>query len=169
MGLINKNMAILKFSICLFLVGLFTACTSTDKKIIKYVQSVCINGEDTCRIDLRQVLNVDYDSMYLFGEYTPDSEISLALRQEYVSNKTIADSKDRIILLKNNKIVYEDDFSTRFLAFVPITESLESANKNWTYLVHYSPYYIITKYTDNYGKDYYWIEEISNNTQYSIE
>ena len=148
---------------------MFTACNSTDKKIIKYVQSLCTNGEDSCRIDLRQVLNIDYDRMYLFCEYTPAKEISLAIGQKYMSNKTIAASEDRIILLKNNKIVYEDDFRNRFLEFIPITESLESANKNWTYLVHYSPYYLVTKKTDSYGKDYYWIEEISNNAQYRIE
>ena len=148
-------------------VGLFFACNHTDKKIIKYVKSVCPSGSDTCRIDLRKVLNVDYDCMYLFCEFTQPDEISSIMGIAYSSNKTITDSKYRIILLKNNQIVYEDDFYIRYMDFVRITERVDTIRKNVNYLVHYSPYYLVSKhFSENDTNPFYYLMEISKNKQY---
>jgi len=160
-------MKTLKYITLLMFVGLFFACNHTDTKIIKYVKSVCPNGSDTCRIDLRQVLKVDYDCMYLFGEFTQPDEISSVMGIAYSSNKTIADSEFRIILLKNNQIVYEDDFYTRFMDFEEITERVDTIHKNLYYLVHYSPYYYSVRMNLDYSDNtYYYLTVISNNKQY---
>jgi hypothetical protein len=156
----------LKITSLLILLGLFFACNHTDKRIIKYVQSICPNGSDTCRIDLREVLKVDYDRMYLFGEFTQSDEISSVIGVVYKRNKTIADSEWRIILLKNNKIVYEDDFPTRFMSFEEITEKVDTIHKNTPYLVHYSPYYLVSRAFSEYQNKYYLLREISDHTQY---
>lgn len=158
-------MKTLKIIFLLVSVSLFFACDHTDKKIIKYVQSVCPNDSDTCRIDLRQVLKVDYDCMYLFCEFTQPNEISSIMGISYNSNKTIADSEFRIILIKKNKIVYEDDYSTRFMRFIEITERVDTIRKNANYLVHYSPYYLVNKDLDD-NANYYYLTEISKNIQY---
>lgn len=157
-------MKALKFISLLMLSGLFFACNHTDRKIIKYVESVCPKGCDTCSIDLRQALKINYDTMYLFCEFTQSDEISSIMGIPYRSNKTIVDSEYRIILLKNNKIVYEDDIPSRFMAFERITERLP-LHKNYFYLVHSSHYYLVRKIGSDY---YYLLSEISNNTQYRI-
>lgn len=146
--------------------GLFFACNHTDKRIIKYVESVCPNDNDTCKIDLRQILKVDYDCMYLFCELTQPDEISSVMGIAYSSNKSIADSEFRIILVKENKIVYEDDFSTRFMRFAEITERVDTIRKNANYLLHYSPYYLVSKDLHDNADYYYYLTEISNNAQY---
>jgi hypothetical protein len=167
MDLINKTMKVLKFSICLFTLGVFTACNSTDKKIITYVSSVCSNYSDSCCIDLREALNIDYDKMYLFCEDTPDNVISKIIKQKYDKNKHITDSKYRIILLKNNKIMYEDDFYQHYIEFAPITEERDTINyRNFYYLIHNSPYYSAIKGIKSSGYIFYKLMEISNNTQY---
>ncbi len=155
-------MKTLKIVSLLMFAGLFFACNHTDKRIIKYVESVCPNSSDTCRIDLRKVLKVDYDCMYLFGEFTQPDEISSVMGIAYSSNKTIADSERRIILLKNNQIVYEDDFHIRFMDFEEITERVDTIRKNSYYLVHYSPYYLVSKDLDAN----YYLTEISKNKQF---
>ena len=55
--------------------------------------------------------------MYIFGEYTQEEEIRSILGIEYNSsnwllpeNFLVEDSHYKIILLKNRKIVYEEDF-----------------------------------------------------------
>jgi hypothetical protein len=157
----------LKYISLLIFVLHFFACNQTDKRIIRYVKSACTNDNDTCRIDLRQVLNVDYDCMYLFGEYTQPDEISSVMGIAYSSNKSIADSHKRIILVKNNQIVYEGDFSTRHMTFVQFTERVDTIHKNTYYLVHCSPYYYSVRkyleYSDNYC---YFLTVISNNKKY---
>lgn len=157
-------MKALKIILLLMFAVLFFSCNHTDKSIIRYVKSVCPNISDTCKIDLRKVLKVDYDCMYLFGEFTPSDEISSVMGISYNSKKTIADSEKRIILLKNSQIVYEDDFSTHFVVFEEITERFDTIHKNTYYLVHYSPYYLVCKDFDKNAN--YYLIEISNNTQY---
>ena len=159
-------MKTLKITSLLILLSLFFACNHTDKRIIKYVQSVYPNGSDTCRIDLREVLKVDYDRMYLFCEFTQSDDISSIIGVEYKRNKTIADSEWRIILLKNNKIVYEDDFHTRFMRFEEITDKVDTIHKKIPYLIHHSPYYLVTtSFRENQNK-YYSLREISEHIQY---
>ena len=161
MDWINK----LKIIIYIIFVFLVFGCTnSTDKKIIHYIQNLeCI---DTCCIDLRNVLNVDYDIMYLFGEFTLDDEISSIIGIEYQENKVITDSKYRIILVKNNKIVYEDDFYQKNINFITITNERDAVNcSSLFYLVHYSPFYLVTKnYYTNSDKYQYNMEEINCNS-----
>ena len=156
-------MKVLKVINFFMLLGLFCACNQTDKKIFKYVQSICSNDVDTCRIDLRQALNVDYDKMYLFGESTTDDEISSIIGQEYHKNKTITDSKYRIILLKNQKIVYENDFYQHDIYFAEITEERDTINlPTFFYLIHNTPYYFVTKkYHTNNTECYYVLTLIS--------
>ena len=161
-----------RITIYMFSVFLFFGCTnSTNKKITRYLRDFeCM---DTCRVDLRQVLNVDYDKMYLFGESILDDDISSIIGQKYryspfFKNYIIPDSKYRIILLKDNKIVYEDDFYQRGIIFTEITNERDTINfANIFYLVHHSPFYLVTK---SHGKNFYELEEVAsnNNTRYYL-
>lgn len=141
------------------------SCSDTSYKISDYIRESCYNGYQTCKIDLREALKVDYDRLYLFNEYTTENEIKSVLSIEYKSHKTIADSEFRIILLKNNQIVYEDNFNTRFIRFVEVTEKADTIHKNTKYLMHSTPYYTVTKLNSN-STDYHLLTAISDQKQY---
>lgn len=149
----------------LYFVFVLCSCNYTETKIVKYIDSVCLSETDSCVVDLRQILKIDYDSLYLFCEFTQPEEISSILNINYVNKKTITDSKWRIILLKSDKVVYEYDYNTRFLRFEDVTERIDTINKNANYLVHYNPYYYVTKTIYN-EKDYYLLSPISDDNQY---
>ena len=107
----------------MFLCG---SCSNTDDKINKYIESHCsFNGTDLCYIDIKDVLKIDYDKMYLFGETTMANEISKVIGIPYNNDKYISDSKYRIILLKDNKIVYEDDYYQKYTYFFSLANRIE--------------------------------------------
>ena len=58
------------FSLCI-------ACNRTEAKMFRYIKKAQnIDIGDTCVIDFRDVLDVDYDCLYLFGEFTPPEYIA---------------------------------------------------------------------------------------------
>lgn len=147
------------------LFAILISCSGTAKKITDYIDQSCYSFGDTCRIDLREALEVDYDRLYLFNEYTAEHEISSVLDIDYKSDKTIGDSRFRMILLKKNQIVYEDDLNTRLIRFVEITEKADTTHKSTKYLMHSTPYYTVTKLNAN-STDYYLLTAISDQKQY---
>ena len=158
-------MRLLKFILFIICTSLLLSCNNIDRKVIKYVQSTCPQS-DTCVLDLREVLDVDYDCMYIFGEFTQPDKISSIMGIPYKSNKIITDSKYRVILLKDNNVVYEDEFHSRTMYFAEITDRLDTTHTNEYYLVHYSPYYHVIKDKNDQGKYYYWLLSISDKPQY---
>ena len=116
------NKMYIKF-IFFFIVSLCCiSCTHLNDVVQEYINLNMVKGQSYYSIDLREVLQIDYDSMYIFGEYS-NTYIEDIIGIEYCNkNKLIADSDHRIILFKNGKIVYEDDFWNGKLYFMPITE-----------------------------------------------
>ena len=126
------NKIIKKQSLVIVLFFMLYACgTSIDRKIVSYIETNCIfeycdswlidkntNFQvDTCGvcyIDLRNVLKIDFDRIYVFGETTTAKQISKVIGIPYTNNRFISDSRYRIIFFKNNKIVHEEDFYLRF-------------------------------------------------------
>ena len=112
--------------IILLSVCLFYGCSDTDDKLYKYIESHCDFEEaDTCYIDIKDALKIDYDKMYLFVELTHADEISKILEIPYNNNRFIPDSKYRIIFLKNDKIVYEDDYYQRHTYFFSLENCID--------------------------------------------
>src|SRR5690554_6879820 len=65
--------------------------------------------------------------MFLFGEGIRSDEISNIIGLPYSNNKFVPDSKYRIIFIKNNKVIYDDDYyqyQTYFDLLNPIKEAL---------------------------------------------
>ena len=90
---------------------LFYGCSNTDNKLNNYIESHCnFNLADTCYINLKDALNIEYDKMYFFVEYTSEDEISEIMGIPYSNTKRIHDSEKKIILLKNDKVVYDDTY-----------------------------------------------------------
>lgn len=102
--------------ICILVAFTFLGCSHTDDKLCKYIKSHCdFKNSDTCYIDLQKVLGIDYDTMYMFGEYTVvDVMRNIIGIEEYGSKHpnavSVKDSYHKIILLKDHQIIYEDDF-----------------------------------------------------------
>ncbi|MFV0599031.1 MAG: hypothetical protein ACK5M0_04815 [Bacteroidales bacterium] len=104
-------------SLFLFVLGIFilNSCTHTPAKIEKYINKHCdFSKTDTCFIDLRKAL-VDYDTMYVFDEFTVVTGVRdiigitdyPAKENEFVGYDS---EMCRIILVKNHKVVYEDEY-----------------------------------------------------------
>ena len=105
---------------------LIYGCSNTDDKLKKYIESHCsFEQSEICYIDLKDALNIDYDKMFLFGEGIRSDEISNIIGLTYSKDKFVPDSKYRIIFVKNNKVVYDDDYyqyQTDFVLLNPIKE-----------------------------------------------
>ena len=96
-----------------------------------------MTDQSSFTINLCEVLGVEYDSLYLFTEYT-NANIASIISKKYSNRHEIADSHNRIILFKNGDIVYEDDFSIRNMCFSEITERIDTT---FSCIVHYGSTY----------------------------
>jgi hypothetical protein len=104
---------------CFLGVFILNGCFHTPQKIERYIKRHCdFKTTDTCFVDLRKVLKTDYDTMYVFNSFTP-----LTCVQNILGIKDYGKSKNpettfigydsdmcRIILIKNYKVVYEDEY-----------------------------------------------------------
>lgn len=151
---------------CIILIIMLSACTHTDGRIMKYMQHHPISVGDSCFIDLKDVLGIEYDSMYLFLEYT-NYQIPEVLH--IPQGKQIYDSHKRIILLKNNDVVYIDDFPIQNIDFADITERFYTTQNDdfegYTHLVHYGTLYEIKRIKENY---YVLSKQYTGEKQYKI-
>lgn len=112
----RNNYLVYILAVCLLL----CSCRkNTDEILNAYIERKCdFNGIDTCYIDLKDALRVDYDTMYVFGEYTQLQGIRLIVGIENYNNENfllpkgfvVEDSHRKIILIKDRKIVYDNDF-----------------------------------------------------------
>lgn len=113
------------FLLLSFAIYLFSGCTSkdTDEKLSSYLKNECVfDTKNTCYLDLKKVFEVDYDTMFVFTEYTQLEGVRLILAMpDYNSNNVllpkgflVEDSHRKIILVKNRRIVYEDDIKSSY-------------------------------------------------------
>lgn len=101
------------------------SCKNTDDKLRIYIEQKCgfTNGY-SCSINIKEALNVDYDTMFIFNEYSEEGMIGRMLGIKYSStnllmpnNLLVQDSHYKMILLKNKQIVYENDFEPQYIDF----------------------------------------------------
>ena len=109
-------------TICVFTIGITFVCSCTHhfpKKVERYISKHNIlNDQGKGELDLREVLDIDYDTMYVFRSLIPLNGV-----QNIIGIKTYGDAEDpytaligsdsemcRVILIKNNKVVYEDEY-----------------------------------------------------------
>ena len=109
-------------SICVFAIGTALVCSCTNhfpEKVERYISKHNIlNDQGKGELDLREVLDIDYDTMYVFYSLTPLNGI-----QNIIGIKTYGDAEDPytaligsdsemciVIFIKNNKVVYEDEY-----------------------------------------------------------
>ena len=109
-------------SIFVFTIGVALVCSCTDhfpEKVERYISKHNIlNDQGKGELDLREALDIDYDTMYVFYSLTPLNGI-----QNIIGIKTYGDAEDPytaligsdsemciVIFIKNNKVVYEDEY-----------------------------------------------------------
>lgn len=126
-----------KVGIILMMAFGLISCQHTDKKIINYIKSNGFTDLSNYDVDLHNILGVEYDSMYLFTEYT-STNITHIIGKKYSNCREIADSHKRIILFKNGDIIYEDDFPLNKMCFYDITERIDTT---FSCIVHYGSIY----------------------------
>ena len=112
----NNAIVLIGFIVVLML----NSCAHTPQKIERYIKNHCdLRTVDTCFIDLNQALETDYDTMYVFNSLIPLTGI-----QNIIGIKDYGKCKNpemtlighdsetcRIILVKNNKVVYDDEYN----------------------------------------------------------
>lgn len=100
-------------------ISILNSCTHFPGKIEKYIKQHCdMEESDTCYIDFRKVLKIDYDTMYVFNSLIPLTGVQYILGiNDYGKCKNpeiTLIGKDsemcKIIFVKKNKVVFEDEY-----------------------------------------------------------
>lgn len=65
---------------------------------------------DTCYMDMAQILEIEYDTLYFFSGITPTEMITEKMRIPY-NNSWLGDDQYRLILVRDGEVVYDRDMS----------------------------------------------------------
>lgn len=82
------------------------------------------SGEEFVTVYLRETLGVDFDSVAFFGGFIPPSLISEDLGIPYTrSTDWLSENDIRVICLKGDSIVFEEDINCRYLVAPYVSDS----------------------------------------------
>lgn len=147
--------------LCVFSILCFS-CSNTDEKIQSYIENHCdFKTSGSCFINIKYVLKVDFDTMYLFTGYPVPREVfSAVLKMPYTKDKENSDG-DKIILIKNRKIVYEDEWIHNKVIISGGIEFSEITNNNvifdgdklpFSYVMYLNPIFNVEKINNPTGQ-----------------
>jgi hypothetical protein len=91
-----------------FLIFLVIGCSeniNSDSVIAKKIEKVC-NNKMSCRIDMKNLVNVEWDKMYFFKEGMSLEQINQILGFKYNYFEDIA---KRLVFVKANQVVFHED------------------------------------------------------------
>ena len=136
---------------CVFIV--FASCKKTDKTLFSYIDSQCPQGGI---VNLKKALDVDYDTAFLFGDCINGKDISMGLGITYPQNTFLQDDEYKLILLKNHKIVYDNSFCFKRVAFFFYGAKYRLPNdKAWYYHMWMDSIFVATPRKDISGNLFY--------------
>ena len=160
-----KKNSLFIYSVLLLLFG----CNSNEQsQFYSYIESSCtFETNDTCYVDLKSFFKVDYDTMYVFGEYTQLEGIRLILGiKDYQSSNVmmskgflVEDSYNKIILLKDHKVVFDVDVKNPYFYNDGVEVKKIGVFDNEPYL-HYGKIFTTSKFLvirKGNKNDYYYI------------
>lgn len=116
---IRNNSILIVF---IFLI-IFGCNSSKERRFYSFIENNCsFENSDTAYIDLKDYFKVNFDTMYVFGEYTQLEGVRLILGIKNYRSKNammpkgflVEDSHNKIILLKNHKIVFDEDIKSPY-------------------------------------------------------
>lgn len=155
--MIKKRKIIVIIVICLYC---FINCSkNTEDMIYNYINSSCsFENDDICVIDLREALDIDFDTFYLFGEGSRQDFISKTINISYNNSNFIPDSKYRLVLIKADSIVFDNDFYQNKIRFYIKNKYNETSQ---LYYKLHNPFFCVSKKNDS--KDFYLLMPINEN------
>ena len=113
----KKNNINKTFFIIISLTLLYSCTNSLKENLVGFIENNCkFENNVGCRLDLNMFIKEKFNRIYIFGETTTNEEISKIIGVKYKGNY-ISDSKYRIIVLMNNRIVFEEDFEEDLFEF----------------------------------------------------
>lgn len=90
----------------------FSGCCRFPSQLNKYMKSSRQNHQDTTywqTIDMSEVLNVEYDTLYLVSECY-ESEIKAFTHSDYDNGSSVNSHRLLLVCVKNGHVVYSDAF-----------------------------------------------------------
>jgi hypothetical protein len=126
-----------------FLLG--SCSKSFDKKIAEHIESKCSKFDDPygCVIDLHDITDFDWDSVYVFAGLTTVEDIYSAVGFTF-EGKHVPDNYMRIIFVKGNQVVYQSQYYARSGKV-----QFRTYRKDETTFIHYSKnlskFYVLKK------------------------
>lgn len=123
---------------------LLCSCTNVERNI-----SSCLAGlqykNDTAMVDLHSVIDLDFDEIYVLGEYLSHARIAEILGQQYSSQVFTSECENLLILLKDNKIVHGEILDKASFGFI------QNSRLNTDYFLHKTGPMLFT--VRRWGKD----------------
>lgn len=105
------------FFFIVLLTFLYSCTNSLKENLVSFIENNCkFENNVGCILDLNIFIKEKFNRIYIFGETTTNEEISKIIGVKYEGNY-ISDSKYRIIVLMNNRIVFEEDFEEDLFEF----------------------------------------------------
>lgn len=78
------------FAFTMFVTSFFMSCIDSNSNFVSFVEKHCnFNECDSCELDLRLFFGMDYDTMYVFGEYTQLQGVQLVLGDKNYQEKDV--------------------------------------------------------------------------------
>jgi|GEM_PF-1508523 hypothetical protein len=93
-----------------FMVTLIGCNQSVADKMLNTLDQEC-TFEEFCSFDLSIATGFEWDTVYIFREYFSDEEISRTTGIEWAGSE-VGDGNQRLVFIKDNKIVYVEDFDS---------------------------------------------------------
>ncbi len=151
-------------------------CNGSKKsKFYSYIERNCtFEKSDTSYIDLKDFFQVNYDTMYVFGEYTQLKGVRLILGiQDYESSNAlmskgflVEDSYNKIILLKDHKVLFDEDMKMPYLYSDGIEVKKEGVFDGEPY-THHAKIFTTSKFMiireENENGEYYIYRNVLSN------
>jgi hypothetical protein len=116
----------------IFIVFALCGCKSSVKdNLMHKINKECVQGaKSPCIIQLKDATSFKWDKLYFFGAWTNSDSIKKVIRIDY-NGKDVKDDFTRMLFLSENKVVYEEDFTSADnskISFGELTDRLLNAH-----------------------------------------
>lgn len=97
---------------------------NADKIVCQYINKQNYSSADTTfNVDLKQVFNIDFDEIYIFGGYDAPEYVDVFVRdeaKELSSNYILGNENELMVLVKNKKVVKKCKLTHENVVFLEV-------------------------------------------------
>lgn len=120
---------------------LLLSCNNIQNVNLSLKENTVCNTNNECTVDFRKVFKTDFDTMFIFSEFSQLEGIRLITKnKDYYSwnlftpsGFLVEDSHIKIILIKDKKIVFDQDFDSDFYPSSSFKQQCISVSKVGTF------------------------------------